>query len=230
MNLKQQAATAALGLVEEGMVIGLGAGASIAFLVELLAPKVKMGLDVRFATASNGTQQLLAGFDIPVLPVPELSSIDLYFDGCDQVDHQLNALKSGAGIHTMEKLLASMAQTFILLGDESKLVDAFDQRYPVVMEVLPQAKAYVPVLLGQLFAGCRLVYRYSGPGSDYQLTSNGNYLLELWPHQWLPLAYMNETLKQVTGIVETSLFYGMAQGAIIAGKEGTRFIAAAGTA
>ena len=74
-----------------------------------------------------------------VQPIAAFKSIDIYFDGCDQLDSELNALKIGGGIHTQEKLLASMANEFILIGDESKLVQNFDNRFPVVIELLPQA-------------------------------------------------------------------------------------------
>ena len=90
----------------------------------------------------------------------QLKQIDIYFDGCDQFDNQLNALKSGGGIHTQEKLLASMAKQFVLVGDETKRVDSFDVKFPLVIEMLPQSLLYVPFKIEKLFSRRKNFYAY----------------------------------------------------------------------
>ncbi len=162
--------------------------------------------------------------DFTVFQIASLSKIDIYFDGCDQLDKDLNALKSGGGIHTHEKLLASMAAQFVLIGDETKLVDAFDYRFPVVIELLAEAAAFAPAKIQNLFPGSTSNFRISDKKDGYVITDNGNYLLDLWFQAWPDLATINPVSKTITGVVETSLFYRMAHKAIIAGKDGVKVL------
>jgi ribose 5-phosphate isomerase A len=224
MDLKEEAARTAIEFIKENTIVGLGAGSTIAHLVKLLLPKITAGLQIQFVTSSYHTHQLLIQHELPVLAISGLETIDIYFDGCDQVDMQLNALKSGGGIHTMEKLLARMSHQFIIIGDESKLVDHFDQRFPVVLEVLPQAACYVPGYLQKFFPSSRNEYRVSEKKDGYVITENGNYLLDLFLSEWPDLLTLNGTLQSITGVLETSLFYRLANKAIISGVNGVKFL------
>lgn len=224
MNLKKEAAAKAITLIRNKTIVGLGAGSTIAYAVEFLKQEIENGLEVKFVTSSFLTMQLLLKNNFTVLPPASLSKIDIYFDGCDQLDKDLNALKSGGGIHTQEKLLASMADQFILTGDETKLAEHFDDRFPVVIEILPEAAAFAPAKIQDLFPGSRSSFRISDKKDGHVITDNGNYLLDLWFKQWPDLATINPILKTITGVVETSLFYRMAHKAIIAGKDGVKVL------
>ena len=220
MNFKQEAAAKAVTLVRENNIVGLGAGATIAFVVGFLKEKINNGLSVKFVTSSFTTMQLLSKERLPVLPTAVFNQIDIYFDGCDQLDKHLNALKSGGGIHTQEKLLATMAKQFVLVGDESKLVDIFDTKYPLVLEILPQAAAFVPYKIDQLYEGKSIALRMDNKKDGPVITENGNYLLDVYFESWPPLSEINPACKNISGIVETSLFYGLAHKAVIAGENG----------
>ena len=224
MDLKKEAASKAITLIEDKTIVGLGAGSTIAHVVEFLRNEIKKGLQLKFATSSFFTRQLLLKNECTVLHSTFLEKIDIYFDGCDQLDKNLNALKSGGGIHTYEKLLASMADQFVLLGDETKLVDHFDTRYPVVIEVLPPAAAFVYRKVQELFGGTKTSFRISDKKDGYVVTENGNFLLDLYFDKWPDLSTINPVLKTITGVVETSLFYKMADKAIIAGKDGVNIL------
>jgi ribose 5-phosphate isomerase A len=224
MNLKKEAALKAISFIKPRQFVGLGAGSTIAFIVELLSEQVKAGLELNVLTSSFSTNQLLLQKGFSVLPVADVEKIDIYFDGCDQVDHHLNALKSGGGIHTKEKLLASMATQFILAGDESKYVAQFTTACPLVIEFLPEALRYVPVRIQQLFADVKVVMRMSDKKDGAVITENGNYLLDVWFDSWPELSQLNPIIKSITGVVETSLFYNLAHKAIIAGNDGVRII------
>ena len=224
MDLKKEAAAKAITLIREKTIVGLGAGSTIAYLVEFLKQKIENGFQVKFVTSSFSTNELLLKNSFTVLQTASLSRIDIYFDGCDQLDKELNALKSGGGIHTQEKLLASMADQFVLIGDETKLVDNFDNSFPVVIELLPQAAAFVPAKILNLFPGASSSFRISDKKDGHVITDNGNYLLDLWFQTWPDLSTINPVLKTVTGVVETSLFYKMAHKAIIAGKAGVKVL------
>lgn len=224
MDLKKEAAAKAITLIREKTVVGLGAGSTIAYLVAFLRQELENGLEVKFVTSSFSTNELLSKNKFTVLQTSSLSKIDIYFDGCDQLDKELNALKSGGGIHTQEKLLASMADQFVLIGDETKLVDNFDNSFPVVIELLPEEAAFVPDKILNLFPGASSSFRISDKKDGHVITDNGNYLLDLWLQTWPDLATINPVLKTVTGVVETSLFYKMAHKAIIAGKDGVKVL------
>ena len=224
VNLKKEAALKAISFIKHQQLVGLGAGSTIAFMVELLSGQVKGGLDIKVLTSSFITRQLLLQKGFSVLPAAGVEKIDIYFDGCDQVDYHLNALKSGGGIHTKEKLLASMATQFILAGDESKYVAQFTTACPLVIEFLPEALRYVPARIQQLFADVKMVMRMSDKKDGAVITDNGNYLLDVWFCSWPELSQLNPIMKSITGVVETSLFYNLAYKAIIAGSDGVKII------
>ncbi len=220
MNFKKQAAAKAITLIKENSVVGLGAGSAIAYMVEYLKHEIKKGLSLKLLTSSFSTMQLLLQNKLPVLPTAAFNKIDIYFDGCDQFDKHLNALKSGGGIHTQEKLLASMAGEFILVGDDSKMVEIFDEKYPLVVEILPQAIAFVSYKIEKLFEGVKISLRVNDKKDGPVITENGNYLLDVYFEKWPSLSGINPYLKSITGVVETSLFYGMAHKAVVAGEKG----------
>lgn len=224
MDLKKEAAAKAITLIRDKTIVGLGAGSTIAYAVEFLKQETENGLQLKFITSSFSTRQLLLKNNFTVLQAASLSKIDIYFDGCDQLDKELNALKSGGGIHTHEKLLASMADQFVLIGDETKVADNFDDRFPVVIEIIPEGAAFVPAKIQNLFPGSRSSFRTSDKKDGLVIIDNGNYLLDLWFQIWPDLATINPVLKTVTGVVETSLFYRMAHKAIIAGKDGVKVL------
>ena len=115
--MKKRSAKAALELIEDGMVVGLGGGETIGYLVEYLSQSHK---DVKIVTPSFATEQACIQAGLELLPLWSVGHVDLSFDGCDEVDQNMNALKSGGAIHTREKLIASMSDRYILLIDESK--------------------------------------------------------------------------------------------------------------
>ncbi len=220
MDLKKLAAQKAVELVQSNSIIGLGAGSTMAHMVGFLQQTVQNGLNVGVATSSFSTRQLLVQRGFSVLNTADLANIDIYFDGCDQFDKNLTALKSGGGIHTQEKLLASMATQFILVGDDTKYSETLQTNYPLVIEVLPQAFKYVAQIVPAVLPVAKILPRLGDKRDGAVVTENGNYLFDLWFDAWPPLATINPVLKAITGIVETSLFYNIASKAIIAGEAG----------
>lgn len=223
-DLKKEAAKKAISLINDNTIVGLGAGSTIGYMLQCLKPQIENDFRIQLVTSSFSTRQLLLKNKFVVQPISSFKNIDVYFDGCDQLDHKLNALKSGGGIHTNEKLFASMARQFVLIGDESKLVENFDNRFPVVIELLPQAAHYVPECIQNLFPHSKNAFRISEKKDGYVITENGNYLLDVWFGEWPDLSTMNPLLKSITGVVESSLFFNLANKAIIAGKEGIRIL------
>ncbi len=224
MNFKQEAAAKAITFIRDNSIVGLGAGSTIAYIVDYLKTKINDGLSIQLVSSSFTTKQLLLKEHLTVVPIEFCKEIDVYFDGCDQFDRQLNALKSGGGIHTLEKLLASMAKQFFIVGDDSKLVDTFDTKYPLVIEMLPQTATFVPYKIQTLFPGAKIKMRMSDKKDGAVITENGNYLLDVYFESWPALSSINQIFKNITGVIETSLFYGMAHKAIIAGENGVSIL------
>ena len=215
MNFKKIAAGAATGLIASNTIIGLGDGAAIGYMVEALTANKNNSLTL--FTSSFSTKKLLEDAGFTVNDIATVNALDIYFDGCDQFDKNLNALKSGSGIHTTEKLLASMAGQFILVGDASKYVDALQTKYPVVIEVIPDAIQYVQEQVHTIFPFCKMQVRESK-------TRYSNMLIDIWFDEFPELSILNSALKNITGVLESSLFYNMAHQAVIAGEDGLRII------
>lgn len=223
-DYKLAAAKAALNLIKPNQTIGLGAGSTIAHLVNLVVTECEFAASLNFTSSSFKTTALLSKQGLRITSPALLHRLDLYFDGCDQFDAELNALKSGGGIHTTEKVLASMADEFILLGDDSKIVKELDCTYPLVIEVLPQALQIVLAKLAALYPSATITQRMSTQKDGALISDNGNMLVDILFAQLPNLKEVNAKVKMIPGVVEHSLFYGMATKAIIAGDGGVQTI------
>jgi ribose 5-phosphate isomerase A len=218
-DYKMEAAKAALQFIKPGQAIGVGAGSTIANLLSLIAADKKLAKSLTFATSSFKTAGLITNHGFTLQGSANVQYIDIYFDGCDQFDAQLNALKCGGGIHTSEKIMATMADEFILIGDVAKSVASLDTTYPLVLEVLPSALNLVTKWLGKNIPTAKTVMRISTQKDGAVITENSNYLLDVYFKELMPLADMN-AIKMIPGVVEHSLFLGIASKAIIAGPDG----------
>lgn len=222
MDLKKESARVAYTLIANKSSVGLGDGTTIRLLAEYIIDGIKNGLTLRLYTSSLQTQNFLQEAGITVYDFTSIDELDQYFDGCDQVDSQLNAFKSGAGIHTTEKLLASMARNFYILAESTKFVNRLENKYPLVLEILPAAAPFVLRELKSLYPDAALSMRLSAGTSEPVITRYGNYLLDCRFPLLPELASLQSHCKNITGVVEISLFYGIASGAIIADREGVK--------
>lgn len=193
------------------MTIALGGGSTILLLIEEIKRK---NLQVQIATPSVLTKQACLAQEIPVLSLEDTAQLDLAFDGCDEVDQQLNALKSCGGIHTREKLVAKMAKEYLLLADNYKYHQELSFKHPICLEVLPSAKSYVLDQLAKL--GVKVVIREAKHKIGWQLSDDGNYLLDAYFKQPKNLAVFNTFLNELPGVVGHSFFYQIATQAIVA--------------
>ena len=205
MNMKQLCAKEALKYIKDGMCVGLGGGSTVGFLAEYLA---KEGKRVTVVTPSDDTAELCKNLGLMVLSLEMVEYIDIAFDGCDELDRCLNALKSNGAIHTKEKIIASMAQKYALLIDESKLYETLPLKDSVTLEVVPQGRNYVQAQVEKL--GGKAVMRKSGAKAGFVISDNGNYILDTYftdvdAFAGKP-AELHQKLKQLTGVVETALF------------------------
>ncbi|MYL31496.1 ribose 5-phosphate isomerase A [Halobacillus halophilus] len=218
MDVKQRCAEKALEYITEGSIIGLGGGSTIKHLITLLKENK---MYVKVVTPSWETKQTCNDAGLEVVSITDVTKIDTAFDGCDQVDQQLHALKSGGGIHTREKLVAGLSEEYILLVDETKVVPVLTYDHPVVLEVLPQALRFVTREV-ESFSVRSSHVRHSSEQDGPVRTENGNLLLDVYMEKVRDSADLERRFKGVTGVVDTSLFTSVVTKVLVAGETGVQ--------
>jgi ribose 5-phosphate isomerase A len=228
MDYKMEAAKEALKLIRPGHTIGFGAGSTMANLIGLIKGDTALSASLLTLTSSFTTRRLLQQEGFALREMGWADRVDLYFDGCDQFDRRLSALKSGGGVHTTEKVMASMADEFIIVGDFAKRVERLEPTYPLVLEVIPEALAFVSDRVKKFFNPVRSELRLSNKKDGAVITERGNFLIDCWFDPFPEPAVINDRMAGIPGVLEHSLFYNLAQRAIIAGPDGIRYYTRSG--
>ncbi len=218
--LKKNCAKEAMRYIKNNMTIGLGGGRSIAYLIEYI--KQDKNLKIKVVTPSTKTKMLCIQNELEVLHTCSVDKVDVAFDGCDQVDENLNALKSGGGIHTKEKLIASMSKEYILLVDEAKVEKTLTFKAPVVLEILEDSLKYVERKVLEL--GGKPSIRSSDIKDGFTISDNGNLLMNITFNKVKDIYELNNSLINICGVLETSLFTNVITKAIIASENGIKVI------
>lgn len=213
MIMKKKCALYASKLVKDGMVVGLGGGSTISYLIDYVKDK-----DIKVVSPSSKTVLLAQQAGLTVLNTQYVDHVDIAFDGCDEVDSHLNALKSGGGIHTQEKIIASMADEYIVLVDESKFHETLTFKVPVVVEVLPKAYSIVKKKLEELNGNVEL--RTASNKDGFLMSDEGNILLDVYFDGVQNIRLLNQTLLLMPGVVDTSLFVDILTGMILVNDKG----------
>jgi ribose 5-phosphate isomerase A len=214
---KRAAAERALEQVENGMLLGVGSGTTARFFIEGLAARAAEGLRVTAVPTSEASSQMLVAAGIPVVEDVD-RSLDLAIDGADEVDPELNALKGHGGALFREKLVAVSAARFLVIVDETKLVERLGQTF-VPVEVLPFMWRQTA---GRVAPLCTSWALRGGTDQPYR-TDNGNLILDLnFEGGISDLEATASALKEVTGVVEHGLFLGVATACLVAGAGGVR--------
>jgi ribose 5-phosphate isomerase A len=229
MNFKKQAAQDALQFVHDDMLLGLGTGSTTAFFIEGLGEKLRSG-ELRGVTGvptSKETIQLARQAGIPLASLSEIFRgagppyLDLAVDGADEIDPMLNLIKGLGRALLREKVIEMHALRFIVIADESKVVDRLG-RGPLPVEILPFEHEIQVRWLGTL--GCRGELWLDSSGSPV-VTENGNYLARCWFAGGIPDPYaLARTLSDRPGIIEHGLFLDMGNLAVVAGRDGVQML------
>jgi len=125
---KRAAAEAASGLVEDGMMVGLGTGSTVAFLLPPLAAR---NLSIRCVATSPATQNAASQLGLEVQPFDGFDRLDIAIDGADQVAPDGWLVKGGGGAHVREKIVAAAAERFVVIVDSGKPVEALTPPVPL---------------------------------------------------------------------------------------------------
>lgn len=212
---KRAAALAALPLIEDGMRLGLGSGSTVEYLLQAIAAS---GLDVAGVPSSNATEASCRELGIGLLSPADVDRLDLAIDGADQLDRALTATKGGGGALLREKVVATMAERFVLIATLDKLVDRLADSFPLPVEVVPFAEA--PVTRQLLARGYEVRLRTAGEGPPI-VTDNGNHLLDVRMPGGLEDPALEELwLGALPGVVESGLFVDLVSVALLSGEDG----------
>ena len=195
-EMKKAVAEAALQYVVPGEIIGVGTGSTANFFIDALA---SIKGQIKGAVASSeATAERLRGHGIEVMDLNSVNSMSIYVDGADESNNQLHLIKGGGGALTREKIVAAVADKFICIADESKLVGVMGE-FPLPVEVIPMAQSYVAREIIKQIGGQPIL-------REGFTTDNGNIILDIKNLQITEPAKTEQILNNIVGDVTNGLF------------------------
>ena len=196
LEMKKIAAQAALQFVKPEMIVGVGSGSTVNCFIEALG---SMKDEIKGAVAaSKNSEELLRQQGIEVFSTNDVSSLDIYVDGADEINPQKMMIKGGGAALTREKIVAALAKNFICIVDSSKQVDMLGSTFPLPIEVIPMARSQVARKLVAL-----------GGAPEYRegvVTDNGNIILDVHNFEILNPVEMEKELNNIAGVVTNGVF------------------------
>ncbi len=215
-EIKKRAGIHAADLVQNDMIIGLGTGSTVYWLIQELGKRIQQGLRITIVPTSKKTQVLASELKMPVTDLNGIDKIALTVDGADEVDPQLQLIKGGGGALLQEKIVAAASEQFIVIIDDSKLVQQLG-KFPLPVEVIPFG--YNHVLQKILATGCEDVLLRK-KNDQLFISDHGHYILDCYFEKINDAISLNNALHNIPGVVETGLFINMANKVIVAFSDG----------
>ncbi|KHF26610.1 ribose 5-phosphate isomerase [Solemya velum gill symbiont] len=213
-QLKRQAAEKVVEFLPSGGVLGVGTGSTVNHFIDVLAD-VKGRFDGAVSSSEASTERLKA-IGMQVLDLNSVGELEVYVDGADESNHQLELIKGGGGALTREKIIAAASKQFVCIADASKLVSCLGE-FPLPVEVIPMARSYVARELVKL--GGNPVLR-----EDF-ITDNGNVILDVHGLEIMEPIKMETEINNIVGVVTVGLFASRGADVLILGDEaGARVI------
>ncbi|MGD2138981.1 MAG: ribose-5-phosphate isomerase RpiA [Burkholderiales bacterium] len=209
---KRAVARAAIDYLPDDGIIGVGTGSTAnCFIDELIA--VRDRVEAAVASSEATASRLKAG-GIRVVDMNLVDSLPVYVDGADEITQHLYMIKGGGGALTREKIVAAIADSFVCIADDSKLVDVLGA-FPLPIEVIPMARSHVARELVRLGGQPQLREGF--------FTDNGNVILDVRGLEIVDPVGLEAALNQITGVVTNGLFARRgADVALIGGAEGVK--------
>ena len=215
LEMKKLAAQAALQYVKADTIVGVGSGSTVNCFIEALGT-IKDKIQGAVA-ASKASEELLRKQGIEVFNANDVSSLDIYVDGADEINPQKMMIKGGGAALTREKIVAALAKKFICIVDSSKQVDVLGSTFPLPVEVISMARSQVGRKLAAL-----------GGAPEYRegvVTGNGNVILDVHNFTILNPVEMEKELNNVAGVVTNGIFALRGADVVIVGTpEGAKII------
>ncbi|MGL4603013.1 MAG: ribose-5-phosphate isomerase RpiA [Iodobacter sp.] len=194
-ELKEAVGRAALEYVPDNCIVGVGTGSTANYFIDALAE-----IKGRIQGAVSSSEASVARLKSHGIPVFELNTVDclpVYVDGADEINRQLQMIKGGGAALTREKIVAAVAEKFICIADESKLVDILGT-FPLPVEVIPMARSYVARELVKL--GGHPAYR------EGVITDNGNIIIDVHGLKITEANKLESQINEIVGVVTNGLF------------------------
>ena len=195
-EMKLEVARAAIKYVVPNSIIGVGTGSTANFFIDELAT-IKDSISGTVAS-SVATSERLQGHGIEVIDLTNVKEISVYIDGADESDKALNLIKGGGGALTREKIVAAVADKFICIADESKLVSVMGN-FPLPVEVIPMSVSYVKKQISKSIGGSPII-------REGFTTDNGNLILDVHGLKIENPKTLENKLNNIVGVVTNGLF------------------------
>lgn len=218
-QMKVAAAREALSDIRSGMKLGLGTGSTASELVRLLGDALKRGTirDVQCTSTSEQTAELARSVGIEIVPLAKVAPLDLAIDGADEIDSRLRLIKGRGGALLREKIVEQQARRFIVIADESKIVERLGEG-PLPVEVTPFAREVLERRLSEMGLAPVLRMRDGRP----RVTDEQHLILDIRVPQNQDIADVVTRIRELAGVIDTGFFPTEATDAIIAGPAGIR--------
>ncbi|MCP1291402.1 ribose-5-phosphate isomerase RpiA [Chromobacterium sp. S0633] len=207
-QLKLAVAKKAIEFVPDDSIVGVGTGSTVNLFIEELAA-IKGRIRGAVSSSDASTARLKA-HHIPVFDLNEVDALPVYIDGADEINHHLHMIKGGGAALTREKIVASVADQFICIADESKYV-AMLGGFPLPIEVIPMARSYVARELVKLGGHPELRQGVS--------TDNGNVILDVHGLKIQKPVELEEIINHLAGVVTCGLFARRRADVLVLGRQ-----------
>ncbi|QCI23384.1 ribose-5-phosphate isomerase RpiA [Buchnera aphidicola] len=194
-ELKKSVAIAALDYIYPGTIIGVGTGSTVSYFIKALS-SVK-NLVHGAVSSSRSSTFFLKKYGIPVYNLNDIKSLTLYIDSADEINFKLQMIKGGGAALTKEKIIASVAKTFICIVDESKLVKVLG-KFPLPIEIIPMSVSYILSELIKLGGNPKVRKNI--------VTENGNIIIDVYNFKILNPIGIEEKINSLPGVVSVGLF------------------------
>ena len=211
---KRLAAEKAIEYVEDGMIVGVGTGSTVAYFIDALSAW-KDRIEGAVSSSEQSTARLKA-HGIEVIDLNTAGSLSLYVDGADECDPHKRLIKGGGAALTREKIIAEASERFVCIIDPSKQVDVLG-KFPLPVEVVPMARSLVAREILRITGG-QPVWR------DGVVTDNGNVILDIHNLSIVDPVGTERELNQVPGVVSVGLFARRPADIVIVGGEPPRML------
>ncbi len=206
---KRLAAEKAIEYVEDGMIVGVGTGSTVAYFIDALA-RIQHRIKGAVSSSDQSTARLKQ-HGIEVLELNHTGNLSLYVDGADECDGNKNLIKGGGAALTREKIIAEASERFVCIIDPSKQVKVLG-KFPLPVEVIPMARSLVARRIMDMTGG-QPAWR------EGVVTDNGNVILDIHHLEITDPVKLERELNQLPGVVSVGLFARRPADVVIIGGE-----------
>lgn len=211
---KRLAGEKAIEYVEDGMIVGVGTGSTVAYFIDALA-RVKDRIKGAVSSSEQSSERL-RGHGIEVMELNHTGKLALYVDGADECDGQKRLIKGGGAALTREKIIAEASETFVCIIDPAKQVPVLG-KFPLPVEVIPMARSLAAREILAMTGG-QPVWR------DGVVTDNGNWILDIHGLSITDPTGLERDINQIPGVVSVGLFARRPADVVIVGGQPPRVL------